>query len=59
MLILSRRIGESLQIGEDVKVRVLSVNDDQVKLGIDAPQDVSVYREEIYQKIQAEKSTNP
>jgi len=42
-----------------VKVRVLSVNDDQVKLGIDAPQDVSVYREEIYQKIQAEKSTNP
>lgn len=55
MLILSRRIGESLQIGEDVNVRVLSVNDDQIKLGIDAPQNVGVYREKIYQKIQAEK----
>lgn len=55
MLILTRRIGESLQIGDDVEVRVLGVNGNQIKLGIDAPQDVGIHREEIYQKIQAEK----
>lgn len=55
MLILTRRIGESLQIGDDVEVRVLGVNGNQIKLGIDAPQDVGIHREEIYRKVQAEK----
>ena len=55
MLILTRRIGESLQIGDDVEVRVLGVNGNQIKLGIDAPQDVGIHREEIYQKVKAEK----
>ena len=57
MLILTRRIGESLIIGDDIKVTVLSDSDQsyQVKLGIDAPREVSVHREEVYDRIQREK----
>ena len=51
MLILTRRVGESLKIGDDVSVTVLSVNGNQVRIGIDAPKDVAVHREEIYQRI--------
>lgn len=58
MLILTRRIGESLVIGDDVVVTVLGVRGHQVRLGVDAPKDVSVHREEIYQRIQDEKSGN-
>lgn len=54
MLILTRRISESVIIGDDVKITVLGVKGNQVRLGIDAPKDVSVHREEIYQRIQAE-----
>ena len=51
MLILTRKIGESLVIGDNVIVRLLSIKGNQVRLGIEAPQNVSVHREEIYHRI--------
>ena len=56
MLILTRKIGESLRIGDDVSVIVLGVKGNHARIGVDAPKSVSVHREEIYNKIQDEKS---
>lgn len=58
MLILTRRIGETLMVGDDVKVTVLNIQGGQVRIGVDAPKQVEVHREEIYNRIQAEKKGN-
>ena len=56
MLILTRRVGETLVIGDDVNVTVLGVRGNQVRLGVNAPKEVAVHREEIYEKINEESS---
>ncbi|MEM1111054.1 MAG: carbon storage regulator CsrA [Pseudomonadota bacterium] len=52
MLILTRRVGESLMVGEEITVTVLGVKGNQVRIGVNAPRDVSVHREEIFNRIQ-------
>lgn len=59
MLILTRRIGETLKIGDNIDVTVLNVQGGQVRLGINAPRDVAVHREEIYTKIKEEQNQQP
>lgn len=59
MLILTRRVGETLVIGDEVTVTVLGIKGNQVRIGVNAPKDVSVHREEIYERIQREKEENP
>jgi carbon storage regulator len=56
LLILTRKIGESLMIGSEVTVTVMAVKGNQVRLGVNAPKDVAVHREEIYDRVQAEKA---
>jgi len=58
MLILTRRVGETIVIGNDITVTVLGVKGHQVRLGINAPKDVAVHREEIYQRIQQEGTSD-
>jgi carbon storage regulator len=57
MLILTRRVGETLNIGNDVTVTVLGIKGNQIRLGVSAPKDVPVHREEIYRRIQAEETS--
>lgn len=52
MLILTRKVGETLKIGDDISVTVLGIKGNQVRIGVDAPRDVGVHREEIYARIQ-------
>ena len=56
MLILTRRVGETLKIGDDIDVTVLGIKGGQIRIGISAPDNVSIHREEIYQRIQSNKS---
>jgi carbon storage regulator len=57
MLILTRRVGETLMVGDDITVTVLGVKGNQVRIGVNAPRDVAVHREEIYDRIKEEQDT--
>ncbi|MGO1461762.1 MAG: carbon storage regulator CsrA [Marinobacter sp.] len=58
MLILTRRVGETLMVGDEITVTVLGVKGNQVRIGVNAPKEVAVHREEIYQRIQSEKNAD-
>jgi carbon storage regulator len=58
MLLLTRKLGENIRIGDDVKITIVEVKGNHVKLGIDAPPSVKVHREEIYERIQQENRRN-
>lgn len=58
MLILTRRVGETLMIGDEVTVTVLGVKGNQVRIGVNAPRDITVHREEIYERIKQEQLSN-
>ena len=55
MLVLTRKVGESLIIGDNIKITICAVNNSQIRVGIQAPKDIQIHREEIYEKIKKEK----
>ena len=57
MLILSRRPGESVHLGDDIKITILSIKGQQIKIGLDVPEHMPVYREELYQKVQSQNAS--
>lgn len=59
MLILTRRVGEALMVGNEIKVTVLGAKGNQVQIGVDAPKDVAVHREEVYDRLQQETTQQP
>ena len=59
MLILTRRTGETIVIGDDTRVTILGVNGNQIRIGVEAPSQVPVHREEIYRRIEVEKNAPP
>lgn len=58
MLILTRRVGETFIIGDDIRITVCSVRNGQVRIGIEAPKDVSIHRKEVYERIQREEESS-
>lgn len=56
MLVLNRKVGESVKIGNDIEVKVVAIEGGQIKLGIEAPRDVDIHRQEIFESIQAENA---
>ncbi|TDJ68110.1 MAG: carbon storage regulator [Proteobacteria bacterium] len=58
MLILTRRVGEALMIQDDVKITVLGIKGNQVRIGVDAPKEIAVHREEVYKRIQSERGND-
>lgn len=65
MLVLTRRLGEAITIGDDIKIIIVEVDNNQVKLGVEAPREIEIYREELYEKVkgvpfdeQRKKSSN-
>ena len=59
MLVLTRKLGETIAIGDGIKVRVIQIKGKQVRLGIDAPQDTKIYREEVYLSLQSQEGDQP
>jgi carbon storage regulator len=59
VLILTRKVGESIMIGESVEVKILGLRAGQIKIGIEAPKDLKVHREEVYERIRAEQESEP
>lgn len=57
MLILTRRSGEGIRIGDEIKVQILEIKGNQVRIGIEAPQDIQVHRDEVYERIKSENIT--
>ncbi|AIF68056.1 carbon storage regulator CsrA [Terribacillus saccharophilus] len=56
MLVLTRKVGESVKIGDDIELKVLSIDGEQIKIGIDAPKEIAIHRKEVYLAIEQENS---